>query len=495
MSLPLPEYDDLDATTLAGHIAAGDFTPSEALEAAIARIEARNAPLNAVVTPLYERARARLSALPDGPLRGVPFLVKDLVLQLEGTLTTGSTRLLAAAEPSTFSSVLAQRYEAAGLVICGKTNTPELGIMGVTEPQTRGPARNPWSTDRTPGGSSGGSGAAVAARIVPAAHGGDGGGSIRIPASACGLFGLKPSRGRVSQAPMQGEGWGGFTQEHVLTRSVQDSALLLDIAAAPTPGEPYVAPAAARPFAEEVGVDPGRLTIAFTEEPLLAADTDPACRAAVQDAVALLQDLGHTVVAAAPALDVEALKAAYFLTVAAGVAESVEIISRQRGTTPRARDWEAPTWMLAQIGWSTSSAQLTSCRRAAQVAGRVMGAFHGQYDLMLTATLARPPIPIGTFDLTAFERLQLAVMRVLPLRALFDLALGELGGNALAATPNTQLFNITGQPAMSVPLCWAEGLPIGIQIAAPYGDEATLLRLAGQLESARPWAARRPPGI
>lgn len=495
MPLPLPEYDDLDATTLAGHIAAGDFTPSEALDAAIARIEQRNGPLNAVVTPLFERAQARLAALPDGPLRGVPFLVKDLVLQLEGTVTTGSTRLLAGAEPSTFSSVLAQRYEAAGLVICGKTNTPELGIMGVTEPQTRGPTRNPWHTDHTPGGSSGGSGASVAARMVPAAHGGDGGGSIRIPASACGLFGLKPSRGRVSQGPMQGEGWGGFTQEHVLTRSVQDSALLLDIAAAPTPGEPYAAPAAARPFREEVGADPGKLTIAVTEESLLSSDPDPACRAAVQDAVALLQELGHTVVVAAPELDVEALKATYFLTVAAGVADSVELISRQRGTKPRAGDWEATTWMLAQIGWSTSSAQLTACRRTAQATGRVMGAFHQQYDLMLTATLARPPIAIGTFDLSAFERLQLAVMRALPLRALFDLALAELGGKALAATPNTQLFNITGQPAMSVPLYWSEGLPIGVQLAAPYGEEATLLRLARQLEFARPWAARRPPGI
>jgi amidase len=492
----LPEYDSLDATALAALIAGGDITPDEALSAALARIEARNPALNAVVTPLADRARQRLSRLPDGPLRGVPFLVKDLVMQLEGTATTGSTRLLADAPPAASSSVLAQRYEAAGLVICGKTNTPELGIMGITEPETRGPTRNPWSPAHTSGGSSGGSGAAVAARMVPAAHGGDGGGSIRIPASACGLFGLKPSRGRVSMAPLHGEGWGGFTQEHALTRSVRDSALLLDIASAPTPGEPYVAPAAARPYVEEVGADPGKLTVAFCTDTLLAGQTDPACRAAVESAARLLEELGHTVVEARPTLAVPELVTAYFLTVAAGVAESVELTAAQAGTRPRAADWEAPTWLMAQLGWSMSGAQLAACRRTAQEAGRVMAAFHADHDLFLTATLARPPVPVGHFDLKPVERLQLAVMRALPLRRLLDLALGELGTNALAATPNTQLFNITGQPAMSVPLHWSdEGLPVGVQLAAPYGDEATLFRVAAQLEAARPWADRRPAGI
>ncbi|MFT5681537.1 MAG: amidase [Myxococcota bacterium] len=492
----LPEYDALDATALAALIAGGDISPAEALDAAIARIEARNPPLNAVVTPLFDRARSRLADLPDGPLRGVPFLVKDLVLQLEGTVTTGSTKLLANGTPSTFSSVLAQRYEAAGLVICGKTNTPELGIMGITEPETRGPTRNPWDTSRTPGGSSGGSGAAVSSRMVPLAHGGDGGGSIRIPASACGLFGLKPSRGRVSQAPMQGEGWGGFTQEHVLTRSVRDSALLLDLTSGTTPGEPYIAPPAARPYREEVGADPGTLTIAFTPETLFAGESDPACRTAIADAVALLSDLGHTLVEVTPVLPIPELRMAYFLTVAAGVAEAVEITSKVRGVRPRAADWEAPTWMLAQIGRSMSGVQLAGARRIAQDAGRIMGTFHETHDLFLTATLASPPIPIGTFDLSTAERLQLAVMRALPLRALFDVALKELGTNAMAATPNTQLFNITGQPAMSVPLHWTDdGLPVGIQLAAAYGDEATLFRVAGQLEAARPWADRLPPGI
>jgi amidase len=492
----LPEYDALDATALAAHIAAGDFSPAEALDAAIERIEARNPPLNAVVTPLYDRARGRLADLPDGPLRGVPFLVKDLVLQLEGTVTTGSTKLLAGAQPSTFSSVLAQRYEAAGLVICGKTNTPELGIMGITEPQTRGPTRNPWDTTRTPGGSSGGSGAAVAARMVPAAHGGDGGGSIRIPASACGLFGLKPSRGRTSMAPMQGAGWGGFTQEHVLTRSVRDSALLLDLSSGPVPGEPYVAPPAARPYVEEVGAAPGELTIAFTTETLLAGTADPACQAAVADAVALLTDLGHTLVEVTPTLPIAELRMAYFLTVAAGVAEAVEIASRVRGVKPRAADWEPPTWLLVQIGRSMSGVQLARARRVAQDTGRIMGEFHGKHDLFLTATLASPPVPVGTFELSTAERLQLAIMRAVPLRALFDIALQELGTNAMAATPNTQLFNITGQPAMSVPLYWTDtGLPVGLQLGAAYGDEATLFRVARQLEAARPWADRVPPGI
>ena len=258
MPLPIPEYDDLDAIGLAELVRSGALSAGEVLEAAIARCEARNPALNAVVLPLYERARRGVDKLPDGPLRGVPTLLKDLKIGLAGTPTSNSCALT---KDKVYdrSSVLTERYEAAGMQIFGKTNTPQFGIMGVTESALRGPCRNPWNTDHSPGGSSGGAASAVAARIVPVAHGGDGGGSIRIPASACGIFGLKPTRGRVTQAPFAGDSWMGFVQEHMLTVSVRDSALLLDIADQPTPGEPYAATTKARPFLEEVGAPTGRL--------------------------------------------------------------------------------------------------------------------------------------------------------------------------------------------------------------------------------------------
>lgn len=490
----LPDFECWDATEQAAKVRAGDVSPGELLDAAIERIEERNPALNAVVTPLHDYARSRLDRLPEeAPFRGVPFLLKDLKLQLAGTPTSNSTRLMEG-HVAEESSVLAQRYEAAGLVVAGKTNTPEFGIMGVTESALRGPCRNPWDRERTPGGSSGGSGAAVAARMVAMAHGGDGGGSIRIPASAGGLFGLKPTRGRNTMAPFMGEAWGGFVQEHVLTRSVRDSAAMLDITAMPTPGEPYVAPAKERPWLEEVGADPGRLRIAFSAETLYAGQTDDACRAALEDAVSLLSELGHEVVEARPDLPIAELVRAYFLTVASGTSFFVSDTARKAGVRPRAKDFEPPTWLLHQIGSQTPAPELIASQVVMQRAGRAMAAFLGEYDLFLTPTLAGVPVPIGNFALSGGESLQLGLMRNLPIKALLDLALETLGSNALSATPNTQLFNQTGQPAMSVPLYWTEeGLPVGTQFAARFGDEATLFRLAAQLESARPWADRLPP--
>lgn len=492
----LPEYDDLDALGLAQRVRDKSLSPEELLDAATARIEARNPRLNAVVYTMFERARARVSKLPDGPLRGVPFLVKDLKLQIAGTPTTNSTRLsmtkLAAA-----SSVLAERYEAAGLQIVGKTNTPEFGIMAITEPAVRGACRNPWDPEHTPGGSSGGSASAVAARMVPIAHGGDGGGSIRIPASACGLFGLKPTRGRVTMAPFAGEAWGGFVQEHVLARSVRDSAALLDIADPPTPGEPYGVPAKARPWLDEVSASPGKLRIAFTRGTLYAGETHPDCAAAVEDAVALLRDMGHEVVEATPAFPREDLVRAYFLTVATGVARFVETATQEAGKNkPQASDFEPATWLLSLIAWKTSAPQLLAAQQLMQRAAREVAAFFEQHDVFVTSTLARPPARIGELGLSRAERAQMGILTALPLHKLLDVALAKMGSGKLAYTPNTQLFNQTGQPAMSVPLFWnAEGLPIGTQFAARFGDEATLLRLAGALEKARPWAQRKPPTL
>lgn len=495
MSLPFPEYDHLDATALAERIRAGDVSPAEALEAAIARIEARNPSLNAVVEPLFERARRGVDSLPDGPLRGVPFVLKDLKLKLAGTITTNSTKLLSGVVADR-SSVLAQRYEAAGLQIVGKTNTPEFGIMGITEPALRGPCRNPWDANHTPGGSSGGSGSAVAARMVPAGHAGDGGGSIRIPAAACGLVGLKPTRGRVTMAPFVGEAWNGFVQEHVVCHSVRDSALFLDVVDAPTPGEPYAAPHKARPWLEELEQPVGRLKIAFTTDTLFAGTTHPDCQRAVDETVALLRELGHEVTPARPPFPTEDLVLAYFRIVAAGVAQMVRETSAGAGRKPSAADYEPATWLLAMIGMRTSAADLIESQWAIQRAAREVAAFFEEHDVFVTSTLARPPARVGELLPTKAEGLQMSLLKNLPLKALLDLALAKMGEGKLAWTPNTQLFNQTGQPAISLPLRWNDaGLPIGVQLAGRFGDEATLFRLSRQLEEARPWADKLPPAL
>jgi len=490
--MKLPEYDSWDACECAERVARGEVSPEELVEAAIERIEARNPALNAVVTPLFERGRKKLAEIAeDAPFRGVPFLLKDLKQSLAGTSTTGSCKLLYDYTPTT-TSTLAMRYERAGLVVLGKTNTPEFGIMGITEPELRGPCRNPWNTEHTPGGSSGGAAASVAARMVPIAHGGDGGGSIRIPASCCGLFGLKPSRGRVSMAPSLGDAWDGFVQEHVLARSVRDSAAMLDLADLPTPGEPYAAPHKLRPWREEVGARPGKLKIGFTRGTLFAGTSSPEAIAAVDDAVELLTELGHELVESTPPFPREDLVRAYFTVVASHTAWYVSDAAQSVGKKPSPGDFEAPTWLLAQIGWKTPASDLVDARVTIQRAARGVGQWFEDFDGFLSSTLAGPPVKVGEIGLSAGDRRQLALLRAVNLKKLLDLAVDQLGTDALAHTPNTQLFNQMGNPAMSVPLYWADGLPVGVQIAAGYGDEAMLFRLATQLEEARPWADRSP---
>jgi len=517
---------DHDAIGLADLVRRGEVSPAELIDAAIARIEARNPALNAVVHPLYDRARAAAGgALPDGPFRGVPFLLKDLCADLAGTPTTGSCAALAGI-PATRHTTLARRYEDAGLIVVGRTNTPEFGIMGTTEPVFRGPTRNPWDTEHSPGGSSGGSAAAVAARILPAAHGGDGGGSIRIPASACGVFGLKPTRGRNPWGPDLGEGWGGFAQEHVLTVSVRDSAALLDVTGRPELGDPYCAPPPERPWLEEVGRDPGALRIAFTGRSLYGQETHPDCLAALQDAATLCGELGHHVEEACPEFDREAMISSYLLTVAAGVARRAESAGEVIGRPLRPSDVEPGTWFMVQIGRAYSALDLARSRDIIHRQSRRVAAFFQRYDLLLTPTLAQPPVKLGVLDLSGAERAGLALLRSAGSRRVLGKVLTSLAGSFLERTPNTQLFNQTGQPAMSVPLFWTDAgrtgqpqtgqlqtreaqtggpqiggpqtrqpLPIGVQFAGRFGDEATLFRLAAQLEAARPWAQRTPPGV
>jgi amidase len=372
-------------------------------------------------------------------------------------------------------SELVARLKRAGLIFIGKTNTPELGILPTTEPRLFGASRNPWNLSCTPGGSSGGSAAAVAARIVPMAHGNDGGGSIRIPASCCGIFGLKPTRARNPLGPDFGDIFGGLVIDHAVTRSVRDSAALLDVTSGPDAGDPYWAPIPARPFIQEVGADPGRLRIAFSKMTPKGDKVHKDCMSAVEDAAALCADLGHEVVEAAPKVNGELVTRAFMALWSSGCAWTIDGFGLATGRAPTQNQFEPLTWALYEMGrQQTASSYLLSVTFLQKVA-RDIAQFLLKYDFWLTPTLGEPPVPLGTFDSPPEN----------PLEGL---------RRAIAFVPFTPICNVTGQPAMSVPLYWnGEGLPVGVHFVGRFGDEATLFRLAAQLESARPWSGRRPP--
>jgi amidase len=469
----LDELTFLDATALAESVRAGQVKPIELVDAAIERIERLNPTLNAVVTPMYDAARRAAQGRASGPFAGVPFLLKDLVAACAGARMTWGSRLLRDFVPP-WDSELVLRFKRAGLVIVGKTNTPELGLLPTTEPQLFGPCRNPWDLGRTPGGSSGGSAAAVAAGLVPFAHGNDGGGSIRIPASCCGLFGLKPTRGRNPLGPSIGDVMSGLVVEHALTRSVRDSAALLDATAGPDVGDPYWAPPPARPFAREVGADPGRLRIAFTTTAATGAPVHPDCAAAVHDAARLAASLGHEVVEAAPSVDGDLLTQSFITLWSAGCAWMVESLAGAVGRAPSADDVEPFTWALYGLGRVQTAATYLGAIATLQRVARDVARFFVAHDVWLTPTVAEPPPALGSFAAEPDN----------PISAL---------ARAGMFVPFTPICNATGQPAMSVPLFWnADGLPIGTHWVGRFGDEATLFRLAAQLEAARPWAGRRP---
>jgi amidase len=470
----------LDATAQAELVRNGDASSSELVDAAIERIEKINGELNAVIHPLFERGRERARAASlDGAFRGVPIVVKDLDGMLAGApYHAGNRALKAAGYVANTTSFLFEKLERAGFVIVGKTNTPEFGLMPTAEPESHGATRNPWDPTRSSGGSSGGSAAAVASGMVPVAHAGDGGGSIRIPASMCGLFGLKPSRGRVSLGPDESEGWGGLVVRHVVARSVRDSAAMLDIVAGEVPGDYYTAPPPAVAYADEVGADPGALRIGLrTEAPGAVAATDPKCVAAAEDAARLLESLGHTVEHASPAALDDAGVIEPFTTIMFGSlgAELVEV-GRMLGREVTADDVEAVTWMYNELAQGvTGSAYVLALHEAHQFTRRTVSWWsYSGFDLLLTPTLAELPPEIGDLAARPDEPLR-AMVRALPFAAY------------------TAPFNVTGQPAMSLPTFWTDAsLPIGVQlVAAPYREDV-LLRLAAQVEAARPWAGRRP---
>ena len=492
------EYARYDGLGLAGLVRRREVSALELLEAAIARIGVHNPALNAVVRTRYEAARTEAAAVnTEAPFAGVPFLVKDLLAMIAGEPTGCGNRVLQAiAMPC--DSEMVRRYRAAGLVIAGRTNTPEFGLTPYTEPWAFGPTRNPWSLDHSPGGSSGGSAAAVAARFVPMASGGDGGGSIRIPASCCGLFGLKPSRGTTPTGPAFGELWHGFAIEHAISRSVRDSAALLDATAGADPGAPYAAPAQARPFVDEARTAPGRLRIAFTRQALFGRHVHADCVAGLEASAKLLESLGHIVEEATPPVDGQAWAIAFVTVLAGEVRAEIDAVSRIVGRRPRAGDFEPATYSLGLLGNAISAADAASAARTLHLAARTMAPFFEQHDVLMTPTLGAPPARIGSLQPSAAENRVMRIVNAMNAGWLLK-SLGvvkPLAEKTFDYIPFTPLFNATGQPAMSVPLHWNDaGLPVGMQFVARLGGEATLFRLAGQLEQARPWFDRLPPGF
>ncbi len=465
----------LDATAQAELVRNKQVKPEELLDGTIERIERLNPQLNAVVLTMYDQARAAIAdGLPDGPFTGVPFVLKDLGAMYEGVVQTqGSSFTKDLVSP--IDSELTRRYKEAGLVICAKTNTPEFGLISTTEPRLFGATHNPWNLDRTTGGSSGGSAAAVASGMVPFGHANDGGGSIRIPAACCGLFGLKPTRARITAGPLIGDIMGGLVNEHCVSRSVRDSARLLDATAGSMPGDPYVAPEQKRPYIEEVGAGPGRLRIAFTANTYYGDPLHDDCVAAVKDAAALLSDLGHDVEEASPPIPGQQLIDSFTLLWAAGNAFGIDSMAMVTGKQPREEDFEILTWALYKMGQEITSTQYHTAIFGMQTLARQIAGFQETYDIWLTPVLAKPPVELGYHDSTP-EDPMLGFTR------------------AAEFVPYTPLQNATGQPAMSVPLYWNDaGLPIGLHFVARFGEEDMLFRLAAQLEEARPWASKIPP--
>lgn len=470
------EYESHDGIGLASLIRRREVTAAEVLEAAIARVEARNPAINAVVDRLYTRARAVAAApLPDTPLAGVPYPVKDLGAMIAGERTTGGSRFMADVVAKV-STIVVERLERAGLPLFARTNSCEFGMSLTCEPQAFGPTLNPWDPAVIAGGSSGGASAAVAARMVPMAHASDGFGSIRVPASCCGLVGLKPSRGRNSFGPFLGERTGGNVGEHAVTLSVRDSAALLDITSGLAEGDPYTAPPPARPFLTEIGAAPGRLRIAFTTGERSGAKAEPEHLHLLAEAARTLDSLGHTVAEADPPISHEETQAIFAVLMAANAAQIVRS-HPTKGRLPMEDEVERVTMATALKGEQVKGHDVFMAQARMHAMARRMGAFHRNWDVLLTPGLAQLPPRLGWLDMMMDDA-------------------DEYWRRIGAFSPYTVWFNETGQPAMVLPLgTRSNGFPLSVQLVAPYGDEATLFRLAAQLEQAMPWAQRRPSGL
>jgi amidase/6-aminohexanoate-cyclic-dimer hydrolase len=472
----ITEYDALDSVAMADLVRRNEVTPDELLDEAIRRTEQRDGALNAVTTRFYEHAKGRIAAgLPDGPLKGVPFLLKDLGVYYAGFPTTSGSRLFADFS-SPIDSTLADRYVKAGLVIFGKTNLSEFGLSATSESVLLGVCRNPWNLEYTTGGSSGGATAAVAGGIIPSAHAADGGGSIRIPAAHCGLFGLKPTRGRIPLGPHIAESWAGMTAHHVVTRSVRDSAVLLDISQGEAPGDPYCAPPAAASYLDLVAQEPGRLKVAVSLTSFEGVALDPQVRDAIEQTARLCESLGHdvewidldTVITPEEYLDHRAN------IIHASMYTSLSRRNQALGREFTNRDLEQITYLFGDAGRHVTAQAYLTAIQTLQRMSRGLGEQFERWDMMLGPVTARPPHKLGVVDMQSTE-------------------LEPYKLTARQHCGYTSVWNVTGHPAMSVPLHMSkEGLPIGAQFVGRFGDEATLFKLAGQLERAAPWFARMP---
>ncbi|MGF6725876.1 amidase [Paraburkholderia sp. GAS41] len=489
----LSDYLAHDAIGLANLVRTREASARELLDLAIARAEAANPAINAIVLKDYEAARERASQdqayVPGaGPFAGVPYLIKDLGAPVAGLRMSMGSRHYRHYVPTEDAPVVTLA-RAAGLNIFAKTSTSELGQMPYTEPELFGPCRNPWSLDHTPGGSSGGAGAAVAAGIVPLAHASDGGGSIRIPASCCGLFGLKPSRGRIPTTYTNAPGELGV--DHAVSRSVRDSALLLDFMTGQTGRQPAGAPGT---FLGAVGEPCPPLAIAYVTDPMLAPTLSGDVRAALDDAAQLAASLGHHVEPVTLGIDFEAVRHAFLMLCSVTTRDMVLNAERITGRKPTRDEFEIATWAMAQIGRKLGERALPNALEEQRRITVKLTDLLSRYDVILCATLASAPIKIGEMQPTQSERLQMRAVTAMPIEPLMRKMLAEAADKAFAWAGCTEIFNLSGHPAMSVPLYWnARGLPVGVQFAAREGGEATLLRLAAQLEAARPWFSRRPP--
>jgi amidase len=472
--MAIAEYADFDGLGLAELVRNRDVKPIELIDEAIRRAEALNPKLNFVVFEDYDRAHETAKGdLPKGPFTGVPFFLKDIYGLAQGMPTRQAARFMPPF-PSPSDCLLVERYKQAGLVMLGKTNVPEFGLVPTTESKLYGPARNPWNPEHSTGGSSGGSAAAVAARVVPLAHANDGGGSIRIPASCCGLVGLKPTRARMSYAPDFGEVLDGLVNDHVVSISVRDTAAALDATAGCIQGDPYWAPDPPASYLAAMAQKPKRLRIAYSTKKLDGQPLHPDCVTAIKQAAKLCESLGHIVEEAMPDLNQTALIPAFMALWAGNLAAGIDYIAMLTNEAPTADKFEGLTWGLYEAGKRISASEYLHAKAAMQHAPRAAAKFHETYDVWLSSTLGMPPVKLGFFDMEERD----------PQKSFAPM---------LDYVPFTAMQNVTGQPAINLPLHWNDaGLPIGTHFVGRYGDETTLLQLAAQLEQAAPWAQRRP---
>lgn len=491
--MTLDEYRRYDALGLAELVKKGEISPEELTDTAIRQMEETNPALNAVIHRRFDEARAEAKkADRSAPFAGVPFLVKDLGMEVAGMpMNTGCRGYRNyVSEKDSFA---VQKMKKAGLIILGKTNTPEFGITPFTEPELHGPTRNPWNPAFSPGGSSGGSAAAVAAGMVPMATANDGGGSIRIPASCCGLFGLKPTRGRVSWSALEGEMWSGAAVENCVSHSVRDSAAYLDVIQGAAPGDPYIIEPPKRPYLEEVGRAPGKLRIGYTAAHTMGFPVDEACLTALNKAVEVLRSEGHDVSEVELPYQRQDLTEAFLVVVAGEMAGEIGVLSQYLGRAAKPSDMEAQTYAFYLLGRSFSAADYTLAKHKWGDISRRIAGFYDRYDLLLTPTLAKRPIAIGSLRPSAAEKRMIAVVNTFGLGSAIKATISSLADKIYDYIPWTPFANLTGQPSMSIPFHWTaeENLPIGVMFTGRLGEEDMLYRLAGQLEKAAPW--RRNP--